>query len=81
MPVIRCGNHDRVDVFSVENFSIVAVRIRLFALALFYFRDVVSQHVWIDIGQSGEISKAEGLAGDRPALITKADGRKNRAVI
>src|SRR6185437_2775946 len=81
VPVVRRGDHDRVDVFAIENFSIVLVGVGLFALAFLHLFDVRPQHVRIDVCQGREIGEAERLAGDRPALVSKADGRKHRALI
>ena len=81
VPVVGRGDHDRVDVFSVENVSIVFIRIRFLALPLRHLFDVCAQHVRIDVGEGCEVGKAKRLAGDSPSLISKPNGCKDWAVI
>jgi hypothetical protein len=81
VPVVGHGDHDRVDIFAVEDFAVVAVGIRLFALAFLRLFDVVAEDSFIDVGQGGEIGKLKRLAGDLPALISQADSGKDRTVI
>ena len=45
---------------------------------LFNLFDIIRQHIGVDISQSGKIGETERLAGDRPALISQANGGKNR---
>ncbi len=81
VPVVGRGDHHRVDVLSIEDLSIVLVGIRFLALFLFRLFDVGPQHIRVDVGECGEIGELKRLLGDGPALISKADGRKDRAVI
>jgi len=81
VPMIRRSDHDRVDVFSVENLSIVIVGIRFLALALLNLGHVFAQHIRVDVSQRGKVSELERLAGDRPALISKSNRGEDRSVI
>ena len=81
VPVVGRGDHDRVDVFSIQDLSIVLVGVRLCALFLFRVFDVCPQHFRVDVGQRGEIGELKRLLGDGPALISQADGCKDRAVV
>ena len=44
VPMVRRSDHDRIDIFAIENLAIVAIRVRFLALALFHLGYVNPQN-------------------------------------
>ena len=55
MPMVWRRDHHRINIFSVEDLSIILVRVWFFILCLFCFLDVCAEDIRIDVGERGEI--------------------------
>ena len=81
VPVVGRRDHHCINVLPVEDFAIILVGVGFPFLGLFRLLDIGTQHISVHIGKRREVGKLERLAGDRPALISKADGGEDRTVV
>ena len=81
VPVIRGGDHHRIDVLAVKDLAVILVSIRFVTLGLLNLADIILKDLGVDVGQCREIRELKRLARDGPTLIAQSDRRKNRPVV
>ena len=81
VPVIRSGDHHRIDVLAVKDLAVILVSIRLVTLGLLNLADIILKDLGVDVGQCREIRELKRLARDGPTLIAQSNRGKNRPVV